>query len=103
MSIMDEQRTHTCTNAGNRTIGFYSPNAAPLETLLDSTATADEVKAEIRKWIQADAANNSPIDADDQEGYGVTFLQQVSSNNPFLVYCGQCFETLAFIIPEAAV
>jgi hypothetical protein len=103
MNIEFQQQKHICTNTGNRTIGFYSPNAAALETLLESTAAADEVKAQMRKWIEADAANNSPIDADDHEGYGVTFMQQMSSNNPFLIYCGQCLETLVFIVPECAV
>jgi hypothetical protein len=103
MKITDDQTNHICSSTRNRTIGFYSPNAAALETLLDSTATADEVRAEIRKWIEADAANNSAINADDHEGYGIALMQQISSNSPFLIYCGQCFETLLFIVPEAAV
>jgi hypothetical protein len=103
MSIMDEQSKHICTNTGNRTISFYSPNTAALETLLDSDASPDEVKAEIRKWIEADAANNPPIDADDHEGHKVTFMRQMSSSNPFFIYCGQCLEILVFIVPEAAV
>jgi hypothetical protein len=102
MNIEDEQTTHICTNTGNRSIGFCALDINTLENLVNANATADEMKTEIRKWIEVDAAINVPIEADDQEGYRVAFLRALASNNPFVIYCVLCFESFALISPQAA-
>jgi len=94
--IFDRLPKHRCKKTGSPRIGFAPIDPAVVEAMIDRAASSAEVYAQVRVWIEADAAKDpDPIDTNVER-----FRAAMVRNIPFAIYCRQCLELGCLIHPE---
>jgi hypothetical protein len=91
-----EMPKHNCALHGTPRMGFAPIDLDLMQAMFDRDASSLEVYAQIKVWIEADAAKDpNPIDTDIE-----LFKAAMLTNIPFAIFCRQCREVICVIQPE---
>jgi len=94
--MLDDLPKHRCAKPGSPWLAFAPLDFPVMEAMITRDASTEEVNAQVRAWIAADAAKNP----NPTEPAVKRFQAAMLSNIPFVVYCGLCLEPICLIHPE---